>query len=215
MYLDVKTDFSFLKAYGSPDQVVARALELGHKWVGIADVGGAWGHIPFWNACKGKVLPIFGVQLAVVSKFTDKDATHDLVTLLAMDDEGLRNQYEAISVATGQFYYRPRLTWDQVSKIKKNVIIVNRVTPASEKHIPKAAYVGFGLDPSYTRSLCEGRPNALSIAPQYPRADDAEAFQLMCAIGSGQRAASVPITGRYMMNRGELEATLDLSLIHI
>jgi DNA polymerase-3 subunit alpha len=211
MYLDVKTDFTFLNAYGSPDQVVARALELGHTWCGIADTGGTWGHIPFATACKGKLRPIFGVQLAVTVEIKPKDATYDLVTFLAINDEGLREQYELVSLATSQFYYRPRLTWAQVKVAKSQVVIVNRTTPASHKtfHKVKGLYIGVGLDPGYTASLARSMPSVLSLAPHYPCPGDAEAYRLMCAIGSGQRTASVQTTGRYMMGRGELDVTLN------
>lgn len=210
MYLDVKTDFSFLSAYGSPEQVVSRALALGHKWVGIADVGGAWGHLPFWNACKGKIRPIFGVQLAVVPKL-EKDAGYDIVTLLAENEEGLRNQYEAISLSTEQFYYRPRLTWDQIAAVKHNVKIVNRVRPETERWLRKVkgCYIGVGVEPGYTVSLARELPSTLSIGPQYPTATDAEAYQLMNAIGGGTRTANVQVTGRYMMSKGEVELVAD------
>lgn len=206
MYLDIKTDFSFLAAYGSPEQIVQRATTLGLKWCGIADMGGAWGHLPFWNACKGfGVTPLFGVTLAVAPSLIEKDARFDLVTLVAKSDEGLREQYELISVATGQFYYRPRLTWDQVSAIKHNVRIASRITPAS----PCAYdYIGVGLEPGYTRSMARELPSTLSISPVYPSIADAEAYRLMAAIGSGRRVSDILHNPRYMMSKGELEAAL-------
>jgi len=208
MYLDVKTDFSFLQAYGSPEQVVNRALALGHKWVGIADFGGAWGHLPFWNACKGKIAPIFGVQLAAV-KSLEKDPAYDIVTLLAENEDGLREQYKAISLATEQFYYRPRLTWDQIRAVKHNVAVVNRITPATASCLDKwkSCYIGAGIEQGFTLSIAAKRPSTLAIGPHYPSAADAEAYQLMCAIGDGTRASKIAQTGRYMMTRGELELT--------
>jgi DNA polymerase III alpha subunit len=210
MYLDVKTDFSFLSAYGSPDQVVQRALDLGHKWVGIADVGGAWGHLPFWNACKGKITPIFGVQLAVVPVLA-KDPSYDIVTILAKNGDGLREQYQLISLATEQFYYRPRLTWEQIAKAKNSIVIVNRVTPNSAHNLDtvKSCYIGAGVEQGFTLSLAKNKLSTLAIGPQYPTAADAEAYQLMCAIGGGTRAANIAITGRYMMTPGELRLQFD------
>jgi len=205
MYLDVKTDFSFLSAYGSPKQIVQRCEGLGLKWCGIADMGGAWGHLPFWNACQGILRPLFGVTLAVVPSLEGKDARHDLVTLIARNDDGLRIQYEAISVATEQFYYRPRLTWAQIHAIKHNVKIINRVTPGSELEIKKGYFVGVSLIGGFTNSLARSLPSTLSIAPRYPTIADNEAYRLMVAIGSGRRASAVDDQPAYMMRKEELE----------
>ena len=210
MYLDIKTDFSFLQAYGSPEQVVSRALDLSLTWAGIADVGGAWGHLPFWSACKGKLKPIFGVQLAVVPSL-EKNPGYDIVTLLAKNEDGLREQYQAISTATEQFYYRPRLLWAQIADIKHNFIIVNRATPASTSAIEplfkrnKSCYIGVSLEQGFTRTLAERLPSTLAIGPLYPTPDDEEAYRLMVAIGSGKRTASIQSTPRYMMRRRDLE----------
>jgi len=210
MYLDIKTDFSFLSAYGSPTQIVERAKALDLKWCGIADSGGAWGHLPFWTACKDVLRPLFGVTLAVTPSLEGKDARHDLVTLIAKNEDGLKEQYEAISIATAQFYYRPRLTWTQIAAIKHNVIIVNRTTPVSKQCLKSHFYIGAGLDPGYTLSLAQSGEfkAALSLSPVYPAIADAEAYRLMVAIGSARRAGDIPHNPRYMMSRDELKATM-------
>jgi DNA polymerase III alpha subunit len=213
MYLDIKTDFSFLRAYGSPDQVTARAKDIGATWLGIADYEAAWGHVPFWTACKKVgIKPIFGVTLNIV-KTLDKTPTYDIVTVLAKNDEGLRDQYAMISKSTEQFYYRPRLTWEQLSAATKhNVVIATRVTPGSRlclEQLKYPCYIGVGIEQGFTSSLAGEFPSTLAVGPLYPTIGDAEAYRLVNAIGSGQRTGGISPSPRYMMTAQELKGELD------
>jgi DNA polymerase-3 subunit alpha len=213
MYLDIKTDFSFLRAYGSPEQIVTRTQELGLKWAGIADYEAAWGHIPFWTACKkASIKPIFGATLNIVKEL-GKTPTYDIVTVIAKDDEGLRDIYAMISKSTEQFYYRPRLTWEQLSTATKHsVVIINRVTPGSLpclKPLKKTCYIGVGIEQGFTSSLAGEFRSTLSVGPLYPTIGDAETYRLVNAIGSGQRTGGVSPSPRYMMDAAELEYEIE------
>jgi DNA polymerase III alpha subunit len=48
--LDAKTDYSFLRGYGTPAQWLARCKQVGVTAFGVADYCSVWGHIPFKNA---------------------------------------------------------------------------------------------------------------------------------------------------------------------
>jgi len=211
-YLDIRTGYSFLKAYGSPDQIINRAKLIGSDTIGIADVSGTWGHIPFYKAAKKAGLHMtFGVQLPVVTSLEGKDPRHDLVTLIARDRDGLRAQYEAVTLATQQFYYRPRLTWDQVSDIcHSNVVIANRISPDTFQNFQALGTGYIGAAPIPGLLLAKARAGfprvAIACSPLYPSAPDLEAYRLAVSIGSARKTSEVDAVNQYMFHDSELKA---------
>lgn len=209
IHLNVQTGFSFLKAYGSPEQVVDRAKQLGAHCVGIADFGGCWGHIPFWRACQAaEIKPLFGVSLAVVPTLEGKDARFDTVTLIAKNTDGLREQYELVGLATEQFYYRPRVTWSQLKKLRDNYIIVTRITAETIKYISllRTPYIAAIPEAGALLNLVlRGEfPVVIATGPVYPTLGDSEAYRLVNAISSGRKTFGVDESDNYMRRVGEL-----------
>lgn len=208
IHLDCKTSYSFLKAYGTPSQVIARAKELGAEAVGIADLGGTWAHLPLWKEAKKQgIKPIFGVQLPVIEAIIAKDARYDLVTLIAKDTEGLKEQYELVGHATEQFYYRPRLLWHQLADIRHNTVIINKITPETLHNldvlgefflaaVPEAGYL--------LKLVRSGRYAVVATAsPAFPSPVHGEAYRLMNAIGSGRKTSDVTPSNTYMWREDE------------
>jgi DNA polymerase III alpha subunit len=209
IHLDAKSDYSFLKAYGTADQVAARAKEIGASALGIADLCSTWGHIPFWKAAKKNgIKPLFGVQLPVVQNI-EKDTRYDLVTLIARNNDGLRSQYEAVGLATKQFYHRPRITWSQLSDCAdSNFIIANRLTPDTFNNFAALAkgYIGAAPNPGYLLSRARSGFSrvALSVSPLYPSAEYREAYQLMVSIGSARKTFDVEAPDQWIFRAQEL-----------
>lgn len=211
LHLNTQTDFSFLKAYGSIEQVCSRAHQIGADTLGIADFGGCWGHIPFWKKCKKEgIKPLFGVQLAVSTTLEGKEARYDIVTLIAKNQKGLKEQYETVGLATEQFYYRPRITWGQLKKIKDNIVIVNKIAAESKKYIsllhnPYIAAVP-EAGPLLNLVLEEVYPVVIAVSPTYPSLEYRESYQLVNAIGSGRKVSDITPVDTYMMKEGELRS---------
>ena len=210
IHLDCKSDFSFLKAYGSPDQIVKRAVDIGASAVGLSDLYSTWGHIPFYKvAKKANIKPILGVTIPVVANL-EKDPRHDLVTLVAQDAEGLREQYDMLSMATSQFYYRPRLTWAQLQGVKKNYTIVTRFSPTSITYIGSLPQpiIGVGPTPGYALKFVSDTlvDVAVSCSPLYPTLADEEAYRLMVSIGDSRRVMEIDRIEQFMFREGELRA---------
>lgn len=214
IHLDAKTDYSFLKAYGSPDQVLARAKDIGASALGIADMNSTWGHIPFWKAAKkAAIKPLFGVQIPVVVTL-EKDTRYDLVTLIAKNNDGLRVQYEALSKATEQFYYRPRLTWGQISDVcDSNYVIANRLSLETYTNFAALATGYIGAAPSPGLLLARARSNAprvaISVGPLYPEAKYREAYQLVVSIGSARKTFDVDAPDQWLFRSAEVAAKFD------
>ena len=211
IHLDVKTGYSFLKGYGSPEQVISRVKEIGGAGFGIADMAGTWGHIPFSKAAKkAGVKLLYGVQLPIVTTL-EKDTRYDLVTMVARTTDGLRQQYEAVTRATAQFYYRPRLTWGQLSDYAdSNVIVANRLTPESWASFAGlgTGYLGAAPSPGFllSRARTSALPVALGCSPLYPRAADLETWRLMVSIGTARKTYDVDANDQWMLHRDEAKA---------
>ncbi len=211
IHLNCMGGHSFLKAYGTPEQIVSRAKELGTAYCGIADWGGTWGHIPFWKECKKQgIKPIFGVSLAVVPAL-EKDPRFDTVSIIATGKGGLKEQYELVTKATEQFYYRPRVTWKQLSKLKHNTIIVTSISPENESFIYscKASLYLAALPEqgALLRNVLRGDIRVLAaVNPVYPNPRDAEAYRLVNAIGTASKTRDQTRSDRYMMGMEEYRA---------
>lgn len=107
----VRSSYSFLRGYGLPKDFMARAKEVGGTVV-AADYCSTWGHVAWAEAgCSA-----LGVTLPAVSTL-EKDPRHGLVTLIARTADELTQLYRLVSLANDQFYYRPRIKWDQIQGV--------------------------------------------------------------------------------------------------
>jgi DNA-directed DNA polymerase III PolC len=106
-----RTEFSIRMAAGKISNVLERQ-EAGAP-AGICDRDSTWGHVKWGKACKkaGRK-SIFGVELRVVidMELREKQSTFS-VKLIAKNHEGLKEIYEANTLASEKFYYIPRIDW--------------------------------------------------------------------------------------------------------
>lgn len=209
IHLNAKTDFSFMKGFGSPEQWHERCKEIGATALGIADINSTWGHIPFAKTFKDVKL-LLGVQVAVVPALT-KDQKHGLVTLIAKSDEGLASLYKAMSLAHQQMYYRPRLTWKQLADLQGHCeLIVNECSLGDFVDFEKLGfgYVGVGPRPGHMlHAIRDGGFQVVAApSPSFPSNDQRQAYQLVRAISEGQRFGEGVGDGFHMLRRTELEA---------
>ena len=58
--------FSFLDGASAPEELAARAAELGYRALALTDHDGVWGAMEFAQACKAfGVRPIVGAELTI------------------------------------------------------------------------------------------------------------------------------------------------------
>jgi len=209
--LNAMTDFSFMKGFGSAEQWYARCQELGVEAFGLADLNSTWGHVPFTKVFKDVKL-LLGVQVAVVPNLT-KDKRHGIVTLIARNRDGLSLLYKAMTLAHQQTYYRPRLTWAQLSDLNGFVeVIVNECSLGDFVDFEK---LGFGY------VACSARPGAMRHAimsgdfkvvatssPAYPSIEHREAYELVRAVANGVKFGEDVDDGLHMLRRSEYETLL-------
>lgn len=210
IHLDINTGFSFLQAYGSPKQIIEKIKKQGSNCAGIADLNSTWGHIPFWvEAKKQNIKPLFGTKLSIFASL-DKSVSHDIATIIATNHDGLKEQYEFLSLATSQFYYRPRVTWNQLRQLKDNFIIINSIKPDTI-HFLKRFRCEFALGASPIRNyfmsiVRQGKyPVCIACDPRYINIEDQETYKLIRAIDERTHTTGITEVANWIYSDEELE----------
>ncbi|HVM90296.1 MAG TPA: DNA polymerase III subunit alpha [Verrucomicrobiae bacterium] len=119
VHLHVQSMYSLYDGMGSPEDLVARAKELGYDAIALTDRHALYGAVEFYEAAhKAGVKPIIGVLFSVAPhKHTDKRAGIDQhtssLTVIAETNEGYQHLLKLISASyLDGFYYRPRIDKD-------------------------------------------------------------------------------------------------------
>lgn len=181
--LKVRTGYSFRTAYGRLDEVAQRLPE-GTR-AAITDRGSTFGH-NLWSKMHDD--PIFGVELAVVPDLGMKKPPTNYMTFLATDS--LMPLYELVGVATEQFYYVPRLTYEQVVEASKDLIVfigsrpdVSRIVANENTFLDLSPATPRGLE-AWARE--HGFPAIASSENFYPTAEDRYVYEVL----TGRNATS-------------------------
>ncbi len=102
--LHCHTNFSLLDGASHPEDIVARASELGMHALAVTDHAGLYGAVKFAKACReAKIKPIIGAEMDIRGALTlalsqrEREVYH--ITLLAKTNEGYANLSRTISHA--------------------------------------------------------------------------------------------------------------------
>ena len=120
-WLNLKSEFSFGSVYGHLEEVAES--QAGGTFAGLADLASTWGHIKWRTYChENDLKPVYGVMLAVANDLSRDSRRYpfDTMTFIARTTPGLQKIYEMVDVAHQQFYWRPRLTYNQVNELPEN-----------------------------------------------------------------------------------------------
>ncbi len=129
VHLHAHTQYSLLDGLSNIDELLARAVRLKMKALAITDHGVMYGAVKFHNAAKALgIKPIIGMEgyittadLSDKSPGVQKKTYHQL--LLAKTQAGYKNLMQLTTLAHLEgFYYRPRFTWDILTKYKEGLI---------------------------------------------------------------------------------------------
>lgn len=125
-----RTEYNFGRAYGPVNKVIQRIKDLGQKAAAITDIG-TWGHVNFYTECKAAgIKPILGCEIAVVENARLRERqSPNYMALLARNNEGLKEMYELVTLSTANFYYIPRIDYDDVATITDNIYILSGTNP--------------------------------------------------------------------------------------
>ena len=113
--LHLHSTYSNLDGFGTPEQVVTRAKEIGRDTIALTDHGSVSGLVQLKKACnKHDLKPIYGCEFYMVSSLSDmfanKERTKHHITVLASNQEGYGNLLRLASEAYRKgYYYKPTI----------------------------------------------------------------------------------------------------------
>ena len=123
--LHTHTTFSILDSYGTPEQYVERAKELGHKAIAITEHGNTSSHPKLEKACKEHgIKPIYGCEF-YVGEAKQRDKNH--ITVLACTLEGYQNllKLSTLAYTDDRFYYQPTIRLTDLFQYQEGLIVLS------------------------------------------------------------------------------------------
>ena len=120
-----------MDAFGTPEQLVKQAKEIGRDTIALTDHGSVSGLVQLNEAChKHGLKPIFGCEFYMVESlekmYEEKLRTKNHITVLAENYEGYKNLLTLSSLAYQRgFYYRPTIDLDLLFEYNKGLIVLS------------------------------------------------------------------------------------------
>ena len=199
----LRSEYSFRKAFGPIHKVVETTEG---DVMGISD-SGTWGHVAFSKACKkaGKK-PLFGVEIPIVEDATErsKQPTNEM-TFIAKNNNGLRELYQLVTKSTDKdhFYYHPRLSYEHLFDISKNIIILTGTHPIlGLLPLAKKDDMYFEINPMTTKNnfkwAKEKGFNFVATSDNYyPKPEDKKAYEVLVGRNRHDRTAPMHILNEW------------------
>lgn len=121
------TTFSYKDGYGTPEQHVVRAAELGMTALGITEHGNVTSHPQLEQAAKKHgIKPIFGCELYCGEVGENATQKKNHLTVLAADQTGYRNLLSVVSRGWAEgFYYEPTVSGGMLSDHSDGLIVTS------------------------------------------------------------------------------------------
>jgi DNA polymerase-3 subunit alpha len=127
--LHCHTTFSFRDAYGQPSQHAARAASVGASALAITDHGSISGWVRHMKACRKEgIKPLYGCEFYMVDNLkgdAEVRKHRDHLTVIARNQQGLRNIMALLSIAWENFYYKPILDYRTLSKYGEGLLVLS------------------------------------------------------------------------------------------
>ena len=145
--LGCQSAFSFLEACSAPEDLVARAAELGHDTLALADANGLYGAPRFYKAAMdARVRPLVGARVTLLGpgkrrRKSDPPPDGGHVQLLVKDRRGYRNLSRLLTCAHAPFEKpHARVTREELARHSGGLVALVR-----EPHLADLAKI-FGND---------------------------------------------------------------------
>lgn len=138
--------YSLLDGFGSPEEIVLRAKQLGYPAAALTDHGVTYGLMELYNAGRQhNVKPILGCEFYVATRTRfDKEAKVDVkpyhLTVLAKNQTGYQNLLRLVTKAHLEgFYYKPRVDYGLLKAYGDGLIVLSGCLAA---HLPRLILAG-------------------------------------------------------------------------
>jgi uracil-DNA glycosylase family 4 len=128
--LHCHSEYSVTDGAGRLADLVQYAVDLKFPAMALTDHGTIAGWYEFSQVCLEKgIKPIFGVEFYVTTGYELKDKMRYHLVALAKNKEGLDNIFKLNTIAhVDGFYYKPRITLEDVIKYKEGLVILSACT---------------------------------------------------------------------------------------
>lgn len=203
--LKVRTEYSFRYVYGPIEKVVMKLKETGCEAAAITDRSSTYGHVQWSKYCKKYgIKPIFGVELAFIEDVDVHVKRQKLfwLSLIAKNNDGLREIYGAVEEASRNFYYLPRLPFSKLDEISDNIIILSGNSGLGGRPIPDRIYSE--AHPATERSLFK-RPNIVPVSDNFMiTPGDRSVYSILAGRNNNDRPSPM-----HILNEWDLRIELD------
>lgn len=122
--LALRSEFSFRQTYGKVKDLCAAYGNAGA--LGFADINNTFAHTYLQKeADKNGFKPIFGVRLEVLEKLGKvRGECGPFYIFIARNTDGLHEINKLVKTSHDNFYFKPRLSLDNVRALSENVIVI-------------------------------------------------------------------------------------------
>ena len=119
------TTYSFLDGYGQPGQYLDRLRAINSPGMALTDHGNIYAHHPFEKEFRGsgKHL-VYGCEMYAVEELKAERGYYH-ITVLAKTNAGYKNLLKLVNISNQQFYYKPRITYQQILDNSEGLIILS------------------------------------------------------------------------------------------
>jgi len=127
VHLHNHSDASLLDGLSKVEDIVGRAVELGHDSIAITDHGNLFNAWQFYKeAKKHGIKPIMGLEAYICKDINEKNRKQNHITLLAKSYEGLCTLNKLLIIANTQgFHYYPRIDPNILFANKDEIIVLS------------------------------------------------------------------------------------------
>lgn len=141
------TTFSYKDGFGTPEQHVVRAAELGMTALAVTEHGNVTSHPQLEQAAtKHGIKPIFGCELYCGGVGEGATQKKNHLTVLAMDPGGYRNLLSVVSRGWAEgFYYEPTVSGSMLAEHSDGLIVTSG---CSGSLLATSLVGGKNIDPS-------------------------------------------------------------------
>lgn len=119
--------YSLLDSIIKINDLIEKAVQLGHTAVALTDHGNLFGAVKFYDCClQWGIKPILGEEFYIAdNSFIKSERYH--ITLLCKNDIGWRNlmKLSSLSWERERFYYKPRIDKNLLQKHKEGIICLS------------------------------------------------------------------------------------------
>ena len=199
----VRTEYCFRKAYGPIDKIIN---QVEGDALGITD-SGTWGHVAFSSACKkANKKPLFGVEISIVEDATERSKQPaNEMSFIAKNNEGLEELYQLVTKSTSKdnFYYYPRLSYEDLFDISENIIILSGTRPIlGLLPLTKKSDLYIELNPmsskkTYDWAKEKGFKFIATSDNYYPDVQDKKAYEVLVGRNRTDRTAPMHILNEW------------------